>query len=477
MNDGETGIRLEVAGEASLPTGQSSDIRDVDNSLAAIHERFADEASLPADTLARYGRAWTRSHLQDGDLGRTLDLANRARGEFAALVTVGIGGSDLSARVFHDVLNPAYHNLLPADGRGGAPEVYFTGDTFDPRRLGELLDMLTRRGMLGRTLFNVISKSGRTGETIGALMVVRDRLSRQAVKDWNSHIVATTGPYGGSPLFEMHRKRPFFGESLLPVPDGVGGRFSAFSPVGTFFLAMTAGTGMSPGSRVREMLEGVRWAEARWRLPWPDERNIACRLARWLHLQERYGRKQALVFYNYADNRRPGDWFQQLYDESLQERGGGLHVVPAVGPAGNHSVLNGIVAGRADRVVLFVHWEDLGRDLRIPDGTEIGGEMAAFGGLRMSGAQSASYLGTARDFSARGIPNATLHVARRDERHLGALMRVLMDTVAVKGRLQGQHVNDAGDVDPAADLTYSQDGVEGYKERTRDLAAQMKSER
>ena len=128
-------------------------------------------------------------------------------------------------------------------------------------------------------------------------------------------------------------------------------------------------------------------------------------------------------------------------------------------------------------MVLFVHWEDLGRDLRIPDGTEIGGEMAAFGGLRMSGAQSASYLGTARDFSARGIPNATLHVARRDERHLGALMRVLMDTVAVKGRLQGQHVNDAGEVDPAADLTYSQDGVEGYKERTRDLAAQMKSER
>lgn len=103
--------------------------------------------------------------------------------------------------------------------------------------------------------------------------------------------------------------------------------------------------------------------------------------------------------------------------------------------------------------------------------------MAAFGGLRMSAAQSASYLGTARDFSARGIPNATLHVARRDERHLGALMRVLMDTVAVKGRLQGQHVSDAGEVDPAADLTYSQDGVEGYKQRTRDLALQMKSER
>ena len=480
MNDGQTVIRLEAADVALPPTGQSPDLRDIDKSLAAIHDLFAVEASLAPDTLARYGRAWTRSHLQDGDIRRTVDLANRARDEFAALVTIGIGGSDLSARVFNDVLNPAYHNLLPPDERGAAPEVYFTGDTFDPRRLEALLEMLTRRRLLDRTLFNVISRSGRTGETISALMVVRDWLSRHTpgvAKDWRSYIVATTGPDAGSALAEFHRKRPFYGNELLPVPEGVGGRFSAFSPVGTFFLAMTAGTGTSPGSRVREVFEGVRWAEGCWGLPWRDERNIACRLARWLHLQERNGRKRALVFYNYADNRCPGDWFQQLYDESLQERGGGLHVVPAVGPAGNHSVLNGIVGGRADRVVLFIHWEDPGSDLMIPDGTEIGGEMAAFGGLRMSAAQSASYLGTARDFSARGIPNATLHVARRDERHLGALMRVLMDTVAVKGRLQGQHVSDAGEVDPAADLTYSQDGVEGYKQRTRDLALQMKSER
>ncbi len=478
MNDGENGIRLELADETLPPTVQSSDIRNIDDSLGEIHDLFAKEASIAADTLARYGRAWTRSHLQVGDIRRTVELANRARDEFAALVTLGIGGSDLSARVFHDVLNPAYHNLLPADERGGAPEVYFAGDTFDPRRLVALLDMLTRRGLLDRTLFNVISKSGRTVETGSALMVVRDWISRHtpgAANGWSRQIVATTGRDAGSALSELHRKRPFYGDALLPVPEGVGGRFSAFSPVGTFFLAMTAATGISPGSRVRELLDGVGWADAHWRLPWRDERNIACRLARWLHLQEVYGGKRALVFYNYADDRRLGDWFQQLYDESLQEREDGLHVVPAVGPAANHSILNGIVGGRSDRAVLFVHWEDLGPDIDIPEGADIGGETAVLGGLRMGEAQSASYRGTAADFSGRGIPSATLHAARRDERHLGALMRVLMDTVAVKGRLQGLHVNDAGEVDPSADLTYSQAGVEGSKRRTRDLALQMKS--
>ena len=478
MNEVETGIRLETADDARLRADPSPADADIDERLCEIRELFSQEASLSTDTLARYGRAWTRSHLQDGDVGQAVGLAERARKDFDALVTVGIGGSDLSARVFHDVLNPAYHNLRTPDERGGAPEVYFAGDTYDPRRLGALLGMLDRRGVLERTLFNVVSKSGRTAETVSALMVVRDRLLRHtpgSAKDWRSYVVATTGPDEGSTLYGLHRQRPFYGDTLLPVPEGVGGRFSAFSPVGTFFLAMTAGKGTSPGSRVRDLLGGVAWADVRWGLPRQDERNIALRLARWLHLQERCGRKQALVFYNYADNRRLGDWFQQLYDESLQERGGGLHVVPAIGPSGNHSVLNGIVGGRADRAVLFVHWEDLGLDLQIPDGTEIGDETAAVGGLRMGEAQSASYRGTCRDFSARGIPNATLHVARRDERHLGALMRVLMDTVAAKGRLQGLHVNDEGEIDLAGDHTYSQDGVEGYKQRTRELALQMKS--
>ena len=178
MNDGETGIRLEVADESRSRTDRSSANRDIDKRLCEIRKLFSREGSLPADTLARYGRAWTRSHLQEGDLGQVVGLAKRAREEFTALVTIGIGGSDLSARVFHDALNPSYHNFLSADERGQAPEVYFAGDTFDPRRLRALLDMLTRRGILDRSLFNVISKSGRTGETVSAMMVVRDWLSR-----------------------------------------------------------------------------------------------------------------------------------------------------------------------------------------------------------------------------------------------------------------------------------------------------------
>ena len=59
---------------------------------------------------------------------------------------------------------------------GGAPEVYFTGDTFDPRKLVGLLEMLKARNLLQKTLFNIISKSGTTTETMATLMIIRKAL-------------------------------------------------------------------------------------------------------------------------------------------------------------------------------------------------------------------------------------------------------------------------------------------------------------
>ena len=452
--------------------------QQLDRRMAEIQLLFRQEADWPLDKLEHHQRAWVRSHLEDEHVEQTLELANRARAEFSVLVTIGIGGSDLSARVFHDLLNHPYHNLLSADGRGNAPEVYFTGDTFDASRLNGLLQMLEARALLDKTLFNVISKSGRTGETIATLMIIRDRLqsccNAISQESWCRQVIATTGLNPKSALYKLHQVHPFYGETLLPIPEGVGGRFSAFSPVGLFFLAMTAGKGESPKSRVRAALSGVSEADAMFEIPCVEIENISYRLARWFHLSEMCEGRNNLVFYHYADNRYLGDWFVQLYDESVQERGQGLNVIAARGPTSNHSILNGILNGPRDKAVLFIGWRELGEDLTIPMQTGIGGDLETFEGLSMNQVQIASYYGTVEAFSEEGIPAATLSVPKRDVQNLCKLMRVLMDCVAVKGRLQALHVNDDGIVDFARELTYRQDGVEGYKERTRRIAASIK---
>ena len=436
--------------------------RKVDADLQGIHARFQDEKSVSLAELQRELRAWTRSHLQDADIANVGTLAARARAEFSVLVTIGIGGSDLSARVFHDAFNHPYHNLLLPEERGGAPEVYFTGDTFDPRKLVGLVEMLKARNLLQKTLFNVISKSGTTTETMATLMVIREVIGDV---NWQRQVLATTGLTADSVLFRMHAQSPFYGETLLPVPDGVGGRFSAFSPVGLFFLAMTAGKSETPETRIRTALDGVLQAHEDFFSDREYQDKIAYQLARWMHLAGENEGKRTIVFYNYADNSCLGEWFVQLCTESIQERGAGPNVINAKGPTSNHSILNGIVAGPRDKVVLFIHWEDLGTDLVLPTDTEMDKKLTDIEGRSMTHMQTASYRGTALDFSQNGVSNAALVLPKRDVQSVCRLMRTLMDTIAVKGRLQGLHLDNSG----GNELTYLQDGVEGYKRNFRSF--------
>ena len=271
------------------------------------------------------------------------------------LVTIGIGGSDLSARVFHDSFNHPYHNLVSPEERGDAPEVYFTGDTFDPRKLNGLIEMLKARNRLQKTLFNVISKSGTTTETMATLMVIREVLG---AANWRRQVLVTTGLTKDSALFRMHTRCPFYGETLLPVPEGVGGRFSAFSPVGLFFLAMTAGKDETPETRIRSAVEGVQQAHEDFFSECEYQDKIAYQLARWIHLAgevkgSKPPGKNNIVFYNYADSSCLGEWFVQLCTESIQERAAGPNVINAKGPTSNHSILNGIIAGPRDKIVLL----------------------------------------------------------------------------------------------------------------------------
>ena len=440
----------------------------VDAALQKIYLLFQEEASAPLADLEGELRAWTRSHLQTEDIAQVSALAARAREDFSVLVIIGVGGSDLSARIFHDSFNHSYHNLLSVEARGGAPEVYFTGDTFDPRKLVGLLEILKARKLLHKTLFNVISKSGTTTETMATLMVIRDALDDAS---WQQHVLATTGLTADSVLFRMHEQSPFYGGTLLPVPDGVGGRFSAFSPVGLFFLATTAGKGETPDIRIQAALEGVQQAHENFNLSYEHQDNVAYQLARWIHLAEevdgtKHPSKNTIVFYNYADNSCLGEWFVQLYTESIQERGGGANVINAKGPTSNHSILNGIIAGPRDKVILFIHWEELGSDLMLPMDAGMDNTLTDLEGLSMTHMQTASYRGTALDFRENGVSNATLTLPKRDVQSVCQLMRILMDTIAVKGRLQGLHLdNDGGN-----ELTYLQDGVEGYKRNFRSFA-------
>ena len=81
-------------------------------------------------------------------------------------MVLGIGGSALGANALFNSLCHLHHNELKKSKRK-APKFYVE-DNIDPVRMKELLDILN----LEKTIFNVISKSGSTSETMSQFLII-----------------------------------------------------------------------------------------------------------------------------------------------------------------------------------------------------------------------------------------------------------------------------------------------------------------
>ena len=92
----------------------------------------------------------------------------------------------------------------------------------------------------------MISKSGETAETAAQFLIARSILKAAHGEDYAEQIVAITDPAKGT----MRSICEAEGFVTLPVPDGVGGRFSVLSPVGLFSAAMC-------GIDIEELLNGA----------------------------------------------------------------------------------------------------------------------------------------------------------------------------------------------------------------------------
>ncbi|HIA01962.1 MAG TPA: glucose-6-phosphate isomerase, partial [Myxococcales bacterium] len=215
--------------------------------LSAIHKNIhdrVDSGDLP----------FLNVHQDEGVWECVSVFAESARDRFHDCVVLGIGGSSLGAQA-----------LVSALG-GSGMRVHFP-DNVDPTELASLLSSLD----LKRTLFNCVSKSGGTIETVAQLLVVRERLKRDLGPYWNQHLVVTTDPEHGF-LRELADRDELI---RFEISKGVGGRFSVFTPVGLLPAAL-AGVDLS------QLRAGISDAVALLAGSHPDQ-NAALKLASDLH--------------------------------------------------------------------------------------------------------------------------------------------------------------------------------------------------
>lgn len=217
MKEGEVLNRIE---------GYASENRQVLHT--ASRDVFTERPREPkAAAKAKEQLAKLHRFLEGVDNG---SIANAQGHLFTTMVQVGIGGSDLGPR--------ALYLALQRYCRPGRSARFIAN--VDPDDVAAVLRELD----LSRCLFNVVSKSGTTLETLTNEQLVREALLQAGLNPAH-HMVAVTGE--GSPMDDATKYLASF-----HMYDYIGGRYSATSMVGLVTLGFALGV-----EAVRALLEGA----------------------------------------------------------------------------------------------------------------------------------------------------------------------------------------------------------------------------
>jgi len=456
-------IRLDYTGVMADAVGPEHGIGEAE--LDALEPPSA--AALDA-VLGRRGGdlRWLDLPRRDRVRDEIVRYAAAQRGRFRNVVVCGIGGSALGNAALFTALKGPYHNLAPPVGE---PRL-FVLDNVDPALVGAWIEAFDPR----QTLFNVISKSGGTAETMSQFLVFRDLLVRAlGARGHREHLVVTTDEEKGV-LREIVRRE---GYAAFVVPDGVGGRFSVLSPVGLLSSALV-------GIDVEALLAGAAEMDAACATP-ELRRNPALLYAavQWL-MQSRKEKNIATTFAYGQRLRDLGDWYAQLLGESIgkrRTRGGaecfaGPTPVRAVGVTDQHSQMQLYVEGPFDKWFTLLAIEDGGPDVPIPPAYEDLEGLAYLGGRSLGELFRAEREGTRIALTEARRPNLTITFPRVDARSVGQYVFLMELSVALMGEHYDVDAFDQPGVEAGKLLAYALMGRAGYEERRAGIeAAQARS--
>ncbi len=342
---------------------------------------------------------------------------------FEDVIVIGIGGSSLGAKAVH-------HAMMAVRPDPAAPTLHFL-ENIDSYRLHALL----QNRQAEKTGVICISKSGGTVETAIQYLILRDWLEKELGKDKaRAHQWLVTDPAHGW-LRELAGR-----ENLpsLPVPPMVGGRFSVLTAVGLLPLA-------AAGVDVRTLLAGAADSAARC-VTEDIHANPALEIAALFYLLDVHKNKRVSIMMPYADPLElMGDWYRQLWAESLGKRmearpgrpPAGTLPVRAMGAVDQHSQLQMYLESRLDKIFTFLTLDSWERDFSIPLPEESRKQFPYLAGKKMSQVLEAEFQATRQVITETGHPNMTLRLPALDEHVIGQLIDLYQRVTVYAGLLYG----------------------------------------
>jgi len=388
-------------------------------------------------------------------------LAEKLKDRCENLVVLGIGGSALGNIALQTALNPYMYNLDDAQRSG--PRL-FVFDNVDPPQLVSFLAWAGDR--LDKTVFNVISKSGRTAETASQFLIIRqmllDRLGPDGLKN---QVVATTDAKGGT-------LRQIAADADLPsleVPEGVGGRFSVLSAVGLFSAIMC-------GVDIESLLEGARDMDTR--VSCEDfYKNPAAINAAINYFFYNHGKPISVMMpYSYA-LKDFADWYRQLWAESLGKTkdlaGSEVHIGPtpvkALGATDQHSQVQLYREGPNDKLFTFLQVENFDKDIRIGPAPDCAAELAYLSGSALSTLINSEKNATEYALLTDKRPCLTVLFDKVNAYSIGQFVYLYEVTTSLAGALFGINTYDQPAVELGKEATFALMGRPGYEKLAQQI--------
>lgn len=402
---------------------------------AALHEGYDSPYSaayLPFD-----------SNLIDQicQLKRTVDVLKPRM-----LIVIGIGGSNLGTIAIQQAIFGSYQMDL-------ALPVYYV-DTVDPDAVMATKNCAERELLQGHAiLINIITKSGRTTETIANGCIFIDLVKKYAPDNYQDYIVFTTDQ--GSPLWTMALKE---GWKKISIPKMICGRYSVLSAVGLFPLAIM-------GVDIKALAGG---AANMVKLCTDHEvtKNIAALSAAFHYCMYQRG----VLIHNFfpfsVDLRMLGYWYRQLVAESIgkeyDNHGNRINVgitpLVSIGSIDLHSLVELHLSGPSNTSTLFLKIEEYKESLEVPHCQNFDQLVAHIQGKSLSSIMHAMLIGTQRAYQMKKRPFIAVTLPEKTAEYIGQLMQWKMLEIMYLGHLF--------EINP-----FEQPQVELYKKETRALLA------
>ncbi len=387
---------------------------------------------------------------------RLAELESGLLGRFRHMLLLGIGGSSLGARALQKAFAPGQD--LP----GHTGKCLWILDNVDAATLETHLLRLPP----AETLVYVVSKSGDTIETIGQYFLVKDWLRRELPDDWKDHLLLNTDEKHGY----LRREADTFGLTTVPVPDNLGGRYSAISAVGLVPAAFL-------GIDWRALVRGFREVADPLAAPGLDAAGLAAHpsfeFAVWGKSLMDAGYCELITFFYIPQWASFADWFAQLWAESLGKNGQGSQPIPAVGVTDQHSVNQMFLDGPRNKACLFV---ERGRsEVDAPEGLPFPEDLPEIfeylRGRRFGELLPAEALGTRMALCRHQVPLAGMRLSSADEHAAGKLMALCGAATLLTGWLMGINPVDQPAVELGKRLAKARLGAQGLAEEKAALAA------